>query len=238
MYLVKSLETEMFFMKCKYCNADVSPAEKICPKCHHSVFAENPKNKNPRKKYLTIGVAAIAFIFIATTVGITLQSQQATSSEAAQQITQTAASGTGIDITYDKLKDRFNDSPNAKQEKVLLQNVNKGSDSFSYNLADSILLSGKLNPKNQQIISIEMIATPANKEDSVRMVTTMGVFIESLFPSDATDKRQAVLSDLGFRQGSNLQEADNTSIQGDIRFRFVAVKGTGYVFTISNKADE
>ncbi len=224
-------------MKCKYCNADVSPAEKLCPKCHHPVNEVNPKNKNPRKKYLTIGVAAIAFIFIATTVGITLQSQQFASSEASQQVSQSASNGTGLAITYEKLSDRFNDSPNAKQEKLLLQPVNKGVDSFSYNLADSILLSGKLNPKNQQLLSLEMVATPATKEDSVKMVTTMGVFIESLFPSDANAKRKAVLSELGFRQGSDLQKADNTSIQGDIRFRFVAVKGTGYVFTISNPAE-
>ena len=82
-----------------------------------------------------------------------------------------------------------------------------------------------------------MVSTPPSREDSIKMVTAMGVFVESLFPSDANAKRQAVLSDLGFRQGSNLQEADNTSIQDDIRFRFVAVKGSGYVFTVSNKAD-
>ena len=123
------------------------------------------------------------------------------------------------------------------QENILLQDVDKSTDSFSFNISESILLSGRLDPKTQQILSLEMVSTPASREDSIKMVTAMGVFVESLFPSDANAKRQAVLSDLGFRQGSNLQEADNTSIQDDIRFRFVAVKGSGYVFTVSNKAD-
>ena len=224
-------------MKCKYCNADVSPAEKLCPKCHHSVNEINPKNKSRKKKYLTIGIAAIAVIFITTTVGMTLQSQQNAGAEVSQKVSQTAAAGPGINVTYEKLRDRFNDSPNAKQENILLQDVDKSTDSFSFNISESILLSGRLDPKTQQILSLEMVSTPASREDSIKMVTAMGVFVESLFPSDANAKRQAVLSDLGFRQGSNLQEADNTSIQDDIRFRFVAVKGSGYVFTVSNKAD-
>ena len=73
-------------MKCKYCNADVSPAEKLCPKCHHSVNETNPKNKSRKKKYLTIGIAAIAVIFITTTVGRTLQSQQNAGAEVSQKV--------------------------------------------------------------------------------------------------------------------------------------------------------
>ena len=65
------------FMKCNYCHADVSPAEKICPKCHHSVKEDNPETiqKKKRNRYLILGVAAIAIIFIITTIGMTLMVQ-------------------------------------------------------------------------------------------------------------------------------------------------------------------
>ena len=54
-------------MKCKYCNADVSPAATTCPKCGHSVMELNPETiaKRKKKKYLIIGIIAITFIFIA-----------------------------------------------------------------------------------------------------------------------------------------------------------------------------
>ena len=222
-------------MKCKYCNADVSPAEITCPKCHHSVMEKNPRTQTEQKKkrLLTIGVAAIAVIFIVTTIGMMVMSQQSSTSNVKQETAQSTASGS-LDITYDLLMERFNNNANVKQEKILMKSPEKGS-TFSYNLADSILLSGSIDPKTKKLQELKMLARPASKEDTVKMVTAIGVLVESLFPSDANNVRQAAFDALGFKKGSNLQEADNTFVQDNIKFQFTAVKDTGYVFTISDK---
>ena len=225
-------------MKCKYCDADVSVAEKICPSCHHPVNELNPEAiaKKKRNRWLKIGIGLIAVIFIATTVGMTLLSQQERSAETSQSTS--TASGPSLGLRYDKLMDRFNDNANVKKEKILMQGIDAKNNTFSYNLAKTILISGQLDPKSHQLLSLEMIARPASREESVQMVTTMGVLIESFFPSDANNMRQKVLSDLGFRQGGNIQEANNTSVQENIKFHFAAVKDTGYVFTITHKDAE
>lgn len=105
-------------MKCKYCNADVSPAETTCPKCHHSVMEKNPNaEKNPKqKRFLTIGIAAIAIIFIVTTIGMMAASQQNTTSTVQQETSQSTASGS-LAITYDLLMERFNNNANIKKKK-------------------------------------------------------------------------------------------------------------------------
>lgn len=225
-------------MKCKYCDADVSVAEKICPHCHHAVNEQNPETikKQKRNRWLKIGIGLIALIFIATTVGMTLLSQQERSVETSQG--GATASGPSLGIRYDKLKDRFNDNSNVKKENIPLQPIDTKSNEFSYNLAKTILISGQTDPKTHQLLSIEMVARPSTREDSIQMVTAMGVFIESLFPSDANRMRQKVLEDLGFRDGGNIQEANYTSIQQNIKFQFTAVKDTGYVFTIRHKDAE
>lgn len=219
-------------MKCNYCHADVSPAEKICPKCHHSVKEDNPETiqKKKRNRYLILGVAAIAIIFIITTIGMTLRSQQNAISPS-EQTTQTDTEA-ALDITYAKLKDRFNDNANAKSSKILLKDIDNSQTSFQYNLSDSIIFSGTVNPKNKKIISLQIIAQPSNQDELVKMVTAMGVMIESMHPSDASNSRQKVLSELGFTKGSNIQEANNTSVVDHIKYHFAFIKETGYVFTI------
>ena len=106
---------------------------------------------------------------------------------------------------------------------------------FSYNLSDTIMLTGSTDAKTKQLQELKMVARPASKEDTIKMVTAIGVFVESLFPSDANTVRQAAFDALGFKKGSNLQDADNTFIQDNIKFQFTAVKDTGYVFTITDK---
>ncbi len=235
-------------MKCKYCNADVSPAEKICPKCNHSVFEDNPetKAKKKRNKKIGIGVAAIAVIFIGSTIGMTLTSQQNTSKVVEHSVqtkkstsTDTSVpSGEVLPIDYNLLMDRFNDNPNVSHDGLLMQELKKGVSSFEYTLSPNINVSGNISPETGEIYSVQMITNPQKQDDVVKMVTCIGVFVESLFPSDANNKRQTVLKELGFVKGGNIKNADNTSIQDDIRFRFQAVPNIGYIFTIDNKNNQ
>ena len=237
-------------MKCKYCNADVSPAEKICPKCNHSVFEDNPQTlaKKKRNKKIGIGVAIITFIFVGSTIGMSLMSQQNTSKVVEHSMTKTTQSASSSDtaaptgdvlpVDYNLLMDRFNDNPNVSHDGMLMQELQKGATSFEYNLSPNINVSGKVSPETGDIYSLQMITNPQKQDDVVKMVTCIGVFVESFFPSDANDKRQTVLKELGFVKGGNIKNADNTSIQEDIRFRFQAVPNTGYVFTIDNKNNQ
>ena len=199
---------------------------------------KNPQTLQDQKKkrYLTIGVAAIAFIFIVTTIGMMVMSQQSTVSNISQETSANTGSGS-IDITYDLLRERFNSNANTKQQNLSLQAVGSNG-SFDYNLSDALLVSGSIDTKTKKLREFKMIARPSSKEDTVKMVTTMGVLIESLFPSDANHVRTTVLDELGFKKGSNLQETNNTSIQGNIKFQFTAVKDTGYVFSIQDKDAE
>lgn len=228
-------------MKCKYCNADVSAAEKICPKCHHPVSQDNPETlrKKKRNRYIAIGVGLIAFIFVVSTVGITLRSQQdlagQAGSHAAQQQT---ASLPALDIKYTKLMDSFNDNAMAKKEKLTLREIDKASSTFQYNLADKLLLSGKINTGDQKLVSLQMVGQPATQEDMVQMVTAIGVFVESLYPSDASNMRKKVLDDLGFKKGADIRSANNVSVQGNTKFHFAFVQDTGYVFIIETKDAE
>ena len=196
---------------------------------------KNPNaEKNPKqKRFLTIGIAAIAIIFIVTTIGMMAASQQNTTSTVQQETSQSTASGS-LAITYDLLMERFNNNANIKKEKILMKSMDNGT-TFSYNLSDTIMLTGSTDAKTKQLQELKMVARPASKEDTIKMVTAIGVFVESLFPSDANTVRQAAFDALGFKKGSNLQDADNTFIQDNIKFQFTAVKDTGYVFTITDK---
>jgi len=221
-------------MKCKYCNADVSAAETICPKCHHSVKEDNPETlkKKKRNRYIAIGVGLIAVIFIVSTVGITLRSQQNLTAQAGQAVSHqgTASAAAELNLPYSKLRDAFNDNAMAKKENLSLKDISKTTPDFQYNLANKILLSGKINTQNQHIISLQMIAQPSSQEEMVQMVTAIGVFIESFYPSDAASMRKKVLDDLGFKKGADIRTANNDSLQKDIKFHFSFVKDTGYVF--------
>lgn len=230
-----------YFMKCKYCNADVSPAATICPKCHHSVMETNPAITAQRKKkrWLIIGVAAIAAVFVFTTIGLTLRSQQNMSEQV-----KTASAGQAVpdadgtlDITYALLAERFNNNANVKKAKMSLPDAKKGEASFSANLSKTILLNGKIDEQGR-LQSLNMMARPDNKDELLKMVTVIGVLAESLFPSDADNVRTHVLDDLGFKKGSSLKEADNMSLQGHIRFRFKAVPDSGYLLAITDKDAE
>jgi hypothetical protein len=226
-------------MKCKYCNADISLAEKICPKCHHSVKEDNPDalRKKKRNRYITIGVSVIAFIFIVSTIGITLQSQQTLTSQTGTSSTAASdkTAGASLDTTYGNLMERFNDNSAAQKEHILLKSIDEKSSSFQYNLLDTLILSGKIDVKNQKLLSVQMIAQPATQDDMVKMVTAIGVLIESFYPSDASAMRKKVLADLGFKQGSDIRTANNVAIQGNTEFHFAFIKDTGYVFIVKNK---
>ena len=203
-------------MKCKYCQADVSAAEKICPKCHHPVNQDNPDTlrKKKRNRYIAIGVGLIAFIFVVSTVGMTMRSQQNLAGQAGHETAQQqTASLPALDIKYPKLMDTFNDNAMAKKEKLTLRNIDKSAATFQYSLADKLLLSGKVNPGNQTLISLQMVGQPATQEDMVQMVTAIGVFVESFYPSDASNMRKKVLNDLGFRKGADIHSANNVSVQ-------------------------
>ena len=111
-------------MKCKYCNADVSVAEKICPHCNHPVNEDNPETiaKKKKSRWLAVGIAAIAIIFIVTTVGMIMSSNSATTSAVNSAVNKNSApAGKTIGITYTLLHERFNDNVNVKRHKRRLQ---------------------------------------------------------------------------------------------------------------------
>ena len=224
-------------MKCLYCNADVSPADKICPKCHHSVQEASPTSlaQKKKQKYINVGVAVIAFIFIITTIGITMSSQQDMGSKVTGNTTIEHGNNPSIDITYQRLQERYNDNSMAQKQKVLLKDIAVDNTSFQYNISEHILFSGQIDPASKQIISLEMIAVPSDNDDMVKMVSIIGVLAESFAPSNASDVRKAVLADLGFKKDADLKNIDNVSIQGNIKYHFSFVQDTGYVLEISSK---
>lgn len=223
-------------MKCKYCNADVSVAEKICPSCNHPVNEDNPETiaKKKKSRWLSIGIAAIAIVFIASTVGMMMNSNTATTAAVNSAAKSSAsAGGPTIGITYQLLHDRFNDNVNVKKQDILMKNVTNGD--FSYNLDKTVLITGSVDPGSKEVTKVQVIAKPTNRDESIKMLTTIGVLVESLYPSDANHMRDTVLGEMGFKQGSDIRKADNTAVHDNNKFHFAAVPEVGYVFTITNK---
>ena len=223
-------------MKCKYCSADVSVAEKICPSCHHPVDEDNPETIAKRKKsrWLSFGIAAIAIVFIVTTIGMMMGSSSSVTSTV-NSVTGKTSSHTApsIGITYTLLHDRFNDNLNVKKQDILMKHVTNGD--FSYNLDKTILLSGSVDPGSKEVTKLQVIAQPTNRDESIKMLTAIGVLVESLYPSDASHMRDTILGEMGFKQGGDIRQADNTAIHDNNKFHFTAVPEIGYVFTITNK---
>ena len=224
-------------MKCKYCNADVSVAEKICPSCNHPVNEENPETiaKKKKSRWLAIGIAAIAIIFIVTTIGMIMNSNAATTSAVNSAVNQSssAPSGKTLGITYTLLHDRFNDNVNVKKQDILMKNVTNGD--FSYNLDKSIMMTGSVDPGSKEVSKIQVIAKPTNRDESIKMLTAIGVIVESLYPSDANHMRDMVLGEMGFKQGGDIRNANNSSVHDNNKFHFAAVPEVGYVFTVTHK---
>jgi len=223
-------------MKCKYCNADVSVAEKICPHCNHPVNEDNPETiaKKKKSRWLAVGIAAIAIIFIVTTVGMIMSSNSATTSAVNSAVNKNSApAGKTIGITYTLLHERFNDNVNVKKQDILMKNVTNGD--FSYNLDKSILLSGSVDPGSKEVTRLQVIAKPTNRDESIKMLTAIGVIVESLYPSDANRMRDTVLGEMGFKQGGDIRNANNSSVHDNFKFHFAAVPEVGYVFTVTNK---
>jgi hypothetical protein len=47
--------------------------------------------------------------------------------------------------------------------------------------------------------------------------------------------RDTVLGEMGFKQGGDIRNANNSSVQDNFKFHFAAVPEVGYVFTVTNK---
>jgi hypothetical protein len=67
------------------------------------------------------------------------------------------------------------------------------------------------------------------------MLTAIGVIVESLYPSDANRMRDTVLGEMGFKQGGDIRNANNSAVHDNFKFHFAAVPEVGYVFTVTNK---
>ena len=224
-------------MKCKYCNVDVSPAATTCPKCGHSVMELNPETiaKRKKKKYLIIGIIAITFIFIASTIGITMMHQEQMSDQIESIATKEdvpEASGS-LGIKYNLFVERFNENRNVKKAQMEMKPAKKNESVFGYDLTSSIHVSGRIDPKTGALQMLSVFAKPGSQEELVKLVTTIGVTAESLFPSDANNVRKKVLSDLGFKKGGSLKDANNSITQENIRFQFTGTE-SGYIFTVSD----
>jgi len=219
-------------MNCKYCGSLVAPQANDCPYCGKKIPTAK---KSRRQLFIIIGIAAVALIFIFTTFGTTLSSQQQTNAQLAKQA---ANSLPDLGISYDKFRDKFNGSQYAKPNNLALLSIDKTANTFEYTIAGNILVSGKIDPLSKKLLDIQMVAQPASQDDLVTFVTAMGMVIETLHPDTAAKTRSEVLPELGFKEGSDIRKADNISTKGDKTYHFHYDDKIGYIFSAKSSKEK
>ena len=219
-------------MNCKYCGSLVAPQATACPYCGKKIPTAK---KSRRQLFIVIGIAAVALIFIFTTFGTTLHSQQKTNVQLAKQA---AGSPADLGLSYDKFRDKFNDSQYAKPNKLAMLSIEKTANDFEYTLAGNILISGKIDPLHKKLLNLQMVAQPASQEDLVTFVTAMGMVIETLHPDTAAKTRSEVLPELGFKEGSDIRKADNVCTKGDKTYHFHYDDKIGYIFSVKSSKEK
>jgi hypothetical protein len=220
-------------MKCKYCGTDLAQNETLCHHCGRYLGDLDHVEKTHKKRtvYIGFGIIIIALIFIFTTFGSNLITQQQTNETLAKQAANAAPN---LGLTLKKFKEQFNDSEYTKKFALSLDEVNDKEDSFQYALNPNLIMSGTLDKATRKLIHVQIMAQPSSKDDLIKFVTSMGVVIDIMSPDVPLNKRNEILNELGFGEGANIRQADNDAIRGDKKYHFKYIEKTGFVFSVMN----
>lgn len=228
-------------MKCKYCQAEVAPKSKICCNCGRFIGEETDeliaKRNSKRKLFIGIGIVLIAAVFILTTFGMSYFQQRATNEQLEKQVAVTSANNLGM--TLEELEKSFNHNEfaNRAQLKINAPQLIKGEKNTQFQniFTEKLALNGIIGKLDHKLLALQLIAIPSNvKDDQVRMVTTMGILIDTFSPDVPKQERSKILQELGFDKDTDLYKANNVAVRGNVRYSFKFVENTGFVFWVAN----
>ena len=191
--------------------------------------AGNSLQGQRRRKWIIFGVSLVALIFIFTTFGAALRSQQQAENQVSQQPLRA-----NLGITYEKFSDKFNSSQYAKPAHLALPTAEKSSAVFQGQAGPGLIASGEIDAGTQKLLSFQLLSQPNNKEELVSFVTALGMTVETLHPDAPGKTRNEVLQELGFREGADLRQIDNSTTKGKITYRLQSDEKTGYVFSVKS----
>lgn len=226
-------------MKCKYCEVEISPNEKICHHCGRFLGEEKLDDTKKRKRnmWIALGVIGVAVAFILTTFGGVLLNQQRTNEHLQKQVA--VASANNLGMTFEEFKDNFNKNDFAMQNKLHIGDVElkkaANEATFQSILSEKLAINGLIGKLDHKILELQVIGIPSGvRDDQVRLVSTIGILIDTFSPELYDDEKRTVLKELGFDKNTDLTKANNVVVRGNVKYIFKFVKEVGYIFIVTN----
>lgn len=226
-------------MQCKYCEAEVAPKTKICPRCGRFIGEETDEAKKKRRRalWIALGIVGVALVFVLTTFGGNYLSQQMTHENLLRQIS--AASPSNLGVTFQQFKEAFDSNPYAKKHGLAIGDAAlvKGEKTATAQarFSDRLALNALVGRIDNKVIELQLISAPSREQaDLVKFVTAMGVLIDTFSPDVPVAERGKILQALGFDKETDIYKADRQTVRGNVQYRFKFVDKVGFVFGVEN----
>lgn len=229
-------------MKCKYCEVEIAPKEKICHHCGRYLVEEKTedevtKKKRKRNMWIAVGSFGIVLAFVLTTFGGMMLTQKHTNENLQHQVA--VSSANNLDMTFDQFKANFNQNDAAMQAKLNMGDIEltKGANdaTFQYVASDKLVINGLVGKIDHKLLEVQMLGVPGStKDEQRRFILTIGALIDLFSPELYEDERGTILKELGFDKNADLSKANNTVVRGNVKYTFRLVKDVGFVLSIRN----